>query len=119
MHAGFQNLRRHMWMNLGRDFSALEHKPEALDDVARIEAVWADARRTFAAGGPYLFGNAFSAADIMFAPVVTRLLTWRPAISRATQDYADAVRAHPLISEWYEEAAREPADWLVDDYELT
>jgi glutathione S-transferase len=29
----------------------------------------------------------------------------------------DAVRAHPLVSEWYDLAAKEPEDWLVDDYE--
>ena len=31
----------------------------------------------------------------------------------------DAVRAHPLIREWYDAAAKEPVDWLVEDYERT
>ena len=89
----------------------------ALEDIAHIEASWADARHRFGAGGPYLFGESFTAADVMYAPVVTRFLTWRPVISAATQTYMDAVRAHPLVSEWYDLAAQEPADWLVEDYE--
>ena len=119
MLAGFRGLRQNMWMNLGRDFSGLGRAPEALADIARIEAMWADTRQRFGAGGPFLFGATFSAADVMYAPVVARFLTWRPEISTATQAYVDAVRAHPLVMEWYDGAAREPADWLVADYEVT
>jgi glutathione S-transferase len=119
MHAGFRALRQNMWMNLGRDFSGLCRSAEALADLARIEVLWAEARQNFGDGGPYLFGNGFTAADIMYAPVVTRLLTWRPDISDVTKAYVDAVRAHPLVSEWYAAAAQEPADWLVEDYEQT
>ena len=119
MHAGFRGLRQAMWMNLGRDFSGLGRTPEALADIARIEALWADTRARFGAGGPFLFGAAFTAADAMFAPVVTRLLTWKPNVSTATQSYLDAVRAHPLVAEWYDDAAKEPEDWLIADYEKT
>ena len=88
-------------------------------DIARIEAAWADTRQRFGTGGPFLFGAAFTAADAMYAPVVTRFLTWKPEISAASRAYCDAVRAHPLVSEWYDDAAREPADWLIADYEAT
>jgi glutathione S-transferase len=27
------------------------------------------------------------------------------------------VRAHPLLAEWYDTAAKEPADWLLPQYE--
>jgi glutathione S-transferase len=119
MHAGYGALRQNMWMNLGRDFSGLGRTPATLADIARIEATWADTRQRFGADGPYLFGAAFTAADVMYAPVITRFLTWRPEISAATKAYVDAVRAHPLVAEWYDGAAREPADWLVEDYERT
>jgi glutathione S-transferase len=117
MHAGFVGLRQVMWMNLGRDFSGLGRTPGALADIARIEALWADTRRRFGASGPFLFGATFTAADAMYAPVVTRFLTWRPEIGAETRAYCEAIRAHPLVAAWYDGAAAEPADWLLPDYE--
>jgi glutathione S-transferase len=119
MHAGFRALRQNMWMNLGRDFSGLGRTRETLSDIARIEAAWAGARQLSGATGPYLFGAAFTVADIMYAPVVARFLTWRPDISAATAAYVGAVRDHPLVAEWYDGAAQEPAEWLVEEYERT
>ena len=104
-------------MNLGRDFSGLGRTPEALADIARIEAMWADTRQRFGAGGPFLFGADFTCADAMYAPVVTRFLTWQPEIGAPTRAYCDAVRAHPLVTAWYDAAAAEPAEWLLPDYE--
>lgn len=117
MHAGFRDLRSSMWMNLGRDFSGLGRTPGALADVARIESAWADARKRFGAGGPFLFGATFGAADAMFAPVVTRFLTWKPEVSAETMAYCQAVRGHPLVVEWYQDASREGDDWLIESYE--
>jgi glutathione S-transferase len=37
--------------------------------------------------------------------------------SAETAAYCAAVRAHKLVAEWYDDAAKEPADWLVADYE--
>jgi glutathione S-transferase len=117
MHAGFRDLRMAMWMNLGQDFSGLGRTPGALRDIARIEAIWAGARKRFGGGGPFLFGAAFGAADAMFAPIVARFLSWKPEVSSETTAYCAAVRAHPLMAEWYDGAAAEPAEWLIDDYE--
>ena len=117
MHAGFRGLRAAMPMNLGRDFASLGRTPEALADITRIEALWAETRQVYGAGGPYLFGVAFTAADAMFAPVVARLLGYRPDMSEATRAYAEAVRAHPLVDAWYGAAAAEPADWRIAKYE--
>ena len=117
MHAGFRELRMAMWMNLGRDFSGLGRTPGALSDIARIEALWAETRARFGAGGPFLFGAAFGAADAMFAPVVARFLGWKPELTAESAAYCAAVRAHPLVAEWYEGAAAEPEAWLIEDYE--
>jgi glutathione S-transferase len=119
MHAGFRDLRGAMWMNLGRDFSGLGRTPGALADIGRIELLWADTGSRFGAGGPFLFGHEFPAADAMFAPVVARFLSWKPELSPATAAYCAAVRGHPLVVEWYDAAAAEPQDWLVEDYEKT
>lgn len=119
MHGGFRELRQAMWMNLGRDFAGLGRTPGALADLARIEAMWADTRERFGAAGPYLFGADLTVADVMYAPVVTRFLTWKPELTAAMRAYCDAVRAHPLVAEWYDGAAAEPADWLIAEYEAT
>jgi glutathione S-transferase len=115
MHAGFRNLRIAMPMNLGRTFPGLRRTPEALADIARIEALWAECLA--AHGGPFLFGREFGLADAMYAPIVTRFLTWQPEITATSRAYCDAVRAHPLVDRWYADAAAEPAAWLLKKYE--
>ena len=114
MHAGFRDLRMAMWMNLGRDFSGLGRTPGALADIARIEALWADTRARFGAGGPFLFGHEFSAADAMFAPVVARFLGWRPELIGRDRRLLRGGARPSVVTEWYDGAAAEPADWLVE-----
>ena len=117
MHAGFRGLRQAMPMVLGRDASGLGRTPDALRDIARIEALWRETRAAFGAGGPFLFGAAFNLADAMYAPVVTRFLTFQPNLADDTKAYCAAVRAHPLMVEWYELAAGEPVEWRLAHYE--
>jgi glutathione S-transferase len=117
MHAGFRALRIAMPMNLGRDYKGLGQSPESLADIARVEAIWAGTRAAFGTDGPFLFGRDFNAADAMFAPVVARLLTYQPPLGAAALEYCAAVRAHPLVAEWYDAAAREPASWQLEKYE--
>ncbi|MGC8477343.1 MAG: glutathione S-transferase [Acetobacteraceae bacterium] len=117
MHGGFQGLRRSMWMNLGADFAGLGRTPEALADIARIEALWADLQARHGGPGPFLCGAGFGAVDAMFAPVAARFLTWQPPLTAASRAYCAAVRAHPLVAAWYDAAAAEPAEWQVAEYE--
>ena len=118
MHAGFRGLRIAMPMNLGRDdYAGLGQTPESLADIARIEMIWAETRAVFGQGGPYLFGAVFNAADAMFAPIAARLLTYAPPLSAGAKAYCDAVRAHPLVANWYGLAANEPASWQLEKYE--
>lgn len=117
MHGGFRGLRMAMPMSLFRDGVGAGRTEAALEDIARIETLWRDTREQFGAGGPYLFGAAFTNADVMYAPVVTRLLTYSPEIAADTRAYCDAVRAHPLMVEWYRLAAEEPKEWLLPGYE--
>ncbi|MCQ4161421.1 glutathione S-transferase [Roseomonas sp. GC11] len=115
MHAGFRGLRMAMPMTILNRFPGQGRTPEALADIARIEAIWAEALR--AQGGPFLFGAAFTGADVMFAPVVCRFLTWEPELTPLSRAYVEAVRAHPLVRRWYDEAAAEPAAWKLPKYE--
>ncbi len=117
MHAGFRALRQAMPMVLGRDGQGRGKTPEALADIARIETLWRDTRTAFGNDGPYLFGRAFNAADAMFAPVAARLLTYQPPLAADTRAYCDAVRAHPLVAQWYDLAAQEPPEWRQPGYE--
>jgi glutathione S-transferase len=117
MHAGYGALRSAMPMSLMRTAPGKGRTPGALADITRIDALWRETRTRFGAGGPYLFGAAFGNADAMFAPVVARFLTYHPDLSAEAQAYCAAVRAHPLVAEWYDAAAKEPAEWTVARYE--
>ncbi len=107
MHAGFMSLRRAMPMNCRVSYPPRPIKdPELAADIARIEALWADCRARFGAGGPYLFGR-YSLADAMFAPVVTRFTTYQVPVGAGTAAYMKAIHAHPHVAEWLAEARAE------------
>ncbi|BAK84818.1 glutathione S-transferase family protein [Komagataeibacter medellinensis] len=120
MHAGFRALRQAMPMNTGRDNRALAGgtTPDIDADITRIDAIWTEARLDFGKGGDFLFGARFGMADAMFAPIVSRLLSYGiTPPSPQSQAYMAAVRAHPLVAQWYEQAAQEPADWRLSRFE--
>ncbi|NHO32597.1 glutathione S-transferase family protein [Acetobacter fallax] len=119
MHSGFQALRQSMPMNLGRENRPLASvvSESVARDIARIDALWTEARDRFGAHGPYLFGATFGNADAMFAPVVSRFLSYGIVLSPKARRYAEAVRAHPLLAEWYRDAATEPKAWIAARYE--
>jgi glutathione S-transferase len=118
MHAGFRALRQGMPMNLMRDFEGLDHSLEVNADVARVDQLWMEAQSKYGFGRRFLYGEEFGLADAMFAPVVARFLTYRTELSVGAAAYCKAVRSHPLVAEWYDEAAREPAAWKLAKYEL-
>jgi glutathione S-transferase len=117
MHAGFRGVRQAMPMSLFRRAAGAGRTPDSLKDIVRIRHLWQVTRARFGAGGPFLFGADFTNADAMFAPIVARFLTYRPELSSATWAYCEAVRAHPLIAEWYDLAALEPPEWWIPGYE--
>ncbi len=117
MHAGFRELRMAMPMSLFREARGAGRTPGALADIFRIEAIWRTTRQKFGGGGPFLFGARLSNADAMYAPIVCRFLTYAPHLSPESLAYCDAVRAHPLVEEWYCAAAREPAEWHLARFE--
>ncbi len=113
MHAGFMALRRHLPMNMWRPVKARALDAGTATDVARIDAIWSACLR--ASGGPFLFG-AFSAADAMYGPVVSRFYTYAVEVSAAARDYMRAFMALPAWSEWREAARREP--WVLPHDEV-
>jgi len=117
MHAGFRALRAALPMNLGREGRPTPLTPEVKDDVARIEHLWSQARRRFGAGGPFVFGDAFTLADAVYAPVVARLLSYAVPVDPEARAYCEVVRAYPLVAEWYDAAAKEPKACRQESYE--
>lgn len=107
MHAGFAPLRTHMSMNLKERLPGTGRTPEVEANIARITALWTDARARFGGGGDFLFGR-FSIADAMFAPVVTRFDTYGVDLPPVARAYADAVLALPAMREWIAAARAEP-----------
>jgi glutathione S-transferase len=115
MHAGFQSLRRQLPMNMWRPVLPRQLDGDAKADVARIEAIWAECRSRFGAGGPFLYG-AFGAADAMYAPVVSRFHTYGVEVSADARDYMRAIMTLPAWNEWRDAAVREP--WLLPHDEV-
>jgi glutathione S-transferase len=114
MHSGFQALRSHLPMNVRKHYQGYELTPEAQADIARIHSLWAECRARFGANGAFLFGT-FSAADAMFAPVVTRLQTYDVASPPELMAYREAILALAPMQQWY--AAGKAEAWVMDKYE--
>ena len=115
MHAGFQALRSACPMNLGKKFARRDRGEAVAQNVARFEAIVRDARERSRDGGPFLFG-AFSAADAMFAPLVTRLETYSIPVSEPTHAYMRAILTVPAFGEWRRAALQET--WTIADDEV-
>jgi len=112
MHSGFMDLRRNLFFDLGHVHDMPERVEAAAGDIARIQALWADCRVRFGAGGPFLFGH-FTIADAMYAPVCVRLRGWKGiALTPEANAYIDAIFALPAMREWVTAAAEEP--WVID-----
>jgi glutathione S-transferase len=114
MHSSFQALRRKHSMNIRQVFPAVRPDDDVLVELQRIMELWAQARARFGGGGDFLFGQ-FGAADIMFAPVVTRIVTYQLPIARFAHGYMQAMFDHPFMQDWIAGAQEE--DWVLEQYE--
>jgi glutathione S-transferase len=114
MHSSYPNLRREYGMNVRRRYPPREMSDDVRAEMARILELWAQARARHGGGGPYLFGT-FGAVDIMFAPVVTRFVTYSIPVPRFAAAYMEAMLGHPWMQEWIAAAQAEP--WVIEQYE--
>lgn len=104
MHSGFGALRSSLPMNLRarrKDFT-IWSGPRA--DIERITTIWRDC---LAAGGPFLFGDKPTLADMMYAPVVTRFVTYDVALDDVCAAYGQRIMALPDMRDWIAGAAEE------------
>ncbi|MEM7269153.1 MAG: glutathione S-transferase [Pseudomonadota bacterium] len=114
MHGGFSALRSECPMNLRRQYLNFEASDAVVADIARIEELWSWAR-TFAEDGPFLFG-AYSAADVFYTPIASRLATYGLTVSDEAAAYIDAVHRVPAFRRWRAMANATPR--LNPDYEF-
>ena len=114
MHSSFPGLRRDLPMNVRKIFPAQPISTEVGNELGRILETWAQARARYGGADPFLFGS-FCAADIMYAPVCTRLVTYSIKLPPFAQGYVQAVLAHSWVREWIEAAQEEP--WVIEKYE--
>lgn len=110
MHSGFTALRSYLPMNIRRKPAPRPEKPEVQADIARIAALWRQARADYGSGGPFLFGR-FGAADVFFAPVATRLRSYQVPLGPVEAAYVAATFDYPAMREWI--AAAEAETWVV------
>jgi glutathione S-transferase len=114
MHSSYMPLRREMPMNVRRRFEGLTISDDAKVNIVRILTLWAEARARFGHGGPFLFGT-FSAADIIYAPIVSRFLTYGAGVPGFAQAYMQAVWEHEWMQAWIR--AAEDEQWVIEQWE--
>lgn len=108
MHSGFASLRGSLPMNLKAHFPKFKVWSRAQADIDRVLAIWKDCLQHY--GGPYLFGKQPCLADAMYAPVVTRFMTYDVAIDKEAAAYCKRILALPAMQEWMAAAKAEPEE---------
>jgi glutathione S-transferase len=106
MHAGFAKLRTHMPMDVRSRYPGKGRAPGVQPDIDRITSLWRECRSTYGSEGEFLFGG-FGIADAMYAPVVSRFVTYGVALDPVCQTYADAMWALPSMQAWITDAQQE------------
>jgi len=106
MNSGFANLRSSLPMNLKARRPGHKIWAGAQPDIDRIAEIWSECLATY--GGPYLFGRRRGMADAMYAPVVTRFLTYGVKLDKTCAQYCNTIMAMPEMREWVAAAQQEP-----------
>jgi glutathione S-transferase len=113
MHSGFSALRSALPMNLRAHFPGFKVWSRAQADIERIIEIWRACLSTY--GGPYLFGR-LSVADAMYAPVVTRFVTYDVHLDPDIVDYCRRILDLPEMREWIAAAHEETED--IDELDV-
>ncbi|MEM7062293.1 MAG: glutathione S-transferase family protein [Cyanobacteria bacterium P01_B01_bin.77] len=114
MHSGFLGIREQLPQNIRARIPVARNRftSATQQEIARVEQMWAQAYDTY--GGPWLFGD-FSIADVVYAPVALRFVTYQVELMSAAQPFVAAVQALPSIQTWATAAAAEPETISVID----
>lgn len=115
MHSGFNAVRSALPMNI-RAKRYVELTDAVRKDIQRIDDIWSQQMAEFAPSsdqGSWLFGQ-WSIADMMFAPVVMRFITYGIEVSAASRAYMDHVVNCPEMQTWIN-AAKAETDIVAAD----
>lgn len=99
MHAGFVALRQNMPMDIRARHPGQGLTPAVENDIARITTIWRECRTTYGSEGEFLFGH-FTIADAMFAPVVTRFVTYGVQVNEISKQYMESILALEAMHIW-------------------
>ena len=115
MHSGFRALRSELPMNVRARIEGHRISDECKGDVVRVLQIWAEARARFGKGGPFLFGT-FGAADVFFAPVVSRFVTYGVGVPGFAEAYMETLWEQEWMQAWIHAAQEE--EWTIEQYEV-
>ncbi|HEY5929889.1 MAG TPA: glutathione S-transferase family protein [Burkholderiales bacterium] len=113
MHSGFSSLRAALPMNLKAHFPNHKIWARAVGDIERVTTIWRECLATYK--GPFLFGGR-SMADAMYAPVVTRFMTYDVKLDPECAVYARRIMALPEMTEWITAARNEVEE--IDELDM-
>lgn len=108
MHSGFADVRDQLSMDFVRRVPPPVLRDATKDQIARIIEAWSSALARFGTSnlspsgdgaGGFLFG-AFSVADCMYAPVVSRFTTYGVEVPAPVAGYMERVMALPAMRDW-------------------
>jgi glutathione S-transferase len=107
IHSGFATLRASLPVNLKGHFPGFKIWSRAQADIDRVCQIWRECLGE--TGGPFLFGER-SMADAMYAPVVTRFMTYDVKVDARIAEYCRFIMGIPEMKEWVAAAKLEPTD---------
>jgi glutathione S-transferase len=106
MHSGFPDVRQELPMDFARTLDTPDLSEGAQTQVRRIIESWTQALSENPGG--FLFGR-FSIADCMYAPVVSRFMTYGIALPGTVQSYCSRMMELPAMRDWRTAAEAEIA----------
>ncbi len=99
MHSGFAAVRSTLSMDFARRKPTPTLDAETNEQIARILDAWTHALERHGSDGGFLFGR-FCVADCMYAPVVSRFVTYGIEMPKTVRDYVERMMALPAMRDW-------------------
>jgi glutathione S-transferase len=116
MHSGFAALRSSLPMNLRFRKPGFTVWSSAQADIDRITSIWRECLTN--SKGPYLFGKKPTIADAMYAPVVTRFISYDVAVDDLCKAYGETIMKWAQMKEWVADSRDEPQEIIELDLDF-